>query len=343
MKTELKPFFKRLYQKAVFEEDILSSAAQVAFYFSFALFPLLLFLVSLFGLILVSADDFRNELFFYLRQIMPSSAYKLVQDTISEVSQRSSGGKLTLGLLIALWSASAGIDSLRIALNSVYSLEEKRSWIKTKFQSIILTFSLTVLITIACGTVFYGGKFLALILGAINLPIASPFFLIVLQWITILIVLLIIFGILYNFLPMHKPHKWVWITPGSITGIVLWLLASYSFRLYLSYFNTYDKTYGSLGAVIILMFWLYLTALVILIGGIINATLQEITDPETAAEAAKQSELKLEKAKAEMSPEELEKMKEEHRETREELTGVKENNFAATIEPPLKPLEKNQS
>lgn len=345
MKTELKPFFKRLYQKALFEEDILSSAAQVAFYFSFALFPLLLFLVSLFGLILVSADDFRSELFYYLRQIMPYSAFKLVQDTIREVTENSSGGKLTLGLLIALWSASAGIDSLRIALNSVYSLEEKRSWIKTKLQSIILTFSLTVLITIACGIVFYGWKFLSLILETLKLPVASPFFLIILQWITILAVLLIIFGILYNFLPMHKPHKWVWITPGSITGIVLWLTASYSFRLYLSYFNTYDKTYGSLGAVIILMLWLYLTALVILIGGIINATLQEMTDPEAAAEAAKQSELKLEKAKTEMSPEELEKIKAEHRETREELTGEKEkeNNFTVPLKPPLETLEKNQS
>ena len=116
MKTDLKTFFKRLYQKALFEEDILSTAAQVAFYFSFALFPLLLFLVSLFGIILESADEFRNELFFYLRQIMPFSAFELVQKTIQEVTENSSGGKLTFGLLIALWSASAGIDSLRIAL-----------------------------------------------------------------------------------------------------------------------------------------------------------------------------------------------------------------------------------
>ena len=232
MKTDLKTFFKRLYQKALFEEDILSTAAQVAFYFSFALFPLLLFLVSLFGIILESADEFRNELFFYLRQIMPFSAFELVQKTIEEVTENSSGGKLTLGLLIALWSASAGIDSLRIALNSVYSLEEKRSWFKTKLLSLVLTFSLTVLITIACGIVFYGWKFLSFILDMISLPIPSPFFLMILQWITVLVVLLIIYALLYNFLPMHKPHKWVWITPGSITGIILWLTVSYAFRLY---------------------------------------------------------------------------------------------------------------
>ena len=231
MKTDLKTFFKRLYQKALFEEDILSSAAQVAFYFSFALFPLLLFLISLFGIILESADEFRSELFFYLRQIMPYSAFELVQNTIKEVTENSSGGKLTIGLLIALWSASAGVDSLRIALNSVYSLEEKRSWCQTKFLSLFLTFSLTVLITIACGIVFYGWKFISIILITINLPIPSPFFLMIFQWIIVLVVLLITYGLLYNFLPMHEPHKWIWITPGSITGIILWLSLSYAFRL----------------------------------------------------------------------------------------------------------------
>jgi hypothetical protein len=95
-----------------------------------------------------------------------------------------------------------------------------------------------------------------------------------------------IFGLLYNFLPNHKEFKWVWVSPGSIIGILLWLLLSYGFKLYLGYFDSYDKTYGSLGAVIILMLWLYLTALVILIGGTLNAVLQEFTDPEAAEAGA---------------------------------------------------------
>jgi membrane protein len=253
---------------------------------------------------------------------------------------------LTIGLLIALWSASAGVDSLRIALNSVYNLEEKRSWIKTKLISLFLTFSLTVLITIACGIVFYGWKFISLILTTINLPISSPFVLIIFQWIIVLTVLLIIYGLLYNFLPMHEPHKWVWITPGSVTGIILWLTLSYAFRTYLSFFNTYDKTYGSLGAVIILMLWLYLTALVILIGGIINATLQEMTDPETAAESEKQSEIKLEKAKADRAPEEIEKVKEEGRQTRKELSeGNKpeKSSSAPILAAPEKNIQKEKT
>ena len=288
----VKDFFYRLYDKAFNEEDLTSSAAQVAFYFTFALFPLLLFLVSLFGIVLESADDLRTELFFYLSQAMPGSASDLVKKTIEEVTENSSGGKLTFGILIALYSASAGIDSIRIALNGVYNLTETRPWWRTKILSIIMTLVLAVFFTIALGVIFYGGKFLTLILDSINLPIPSPFFLGILQGLTVLVVLILTFALLYNYLPKHKKPSWVWITPGAIVGIVLWLGLSYAFRLYLGYFNTYDKTYGSLGAVIILMLWLLLTALVILIGGSMNAVLQEFTDPQTAEAGAKKAAAK---------------------------------------------------
>ncbi len=288
----LKDFFYRLYDKGFNEEDLLSSAAQVAFYFTFALFPLLLFLISLFGIVLESADDLRTELFFYLSQAMPGSASDLVKKTIEEVTENSSGGKLTFGILVALYSASAGVDSIRIALNGVYNLTETRPWWRTKILSIILTLVLAVLITIALGVIFYGGKFLTLILDWINLPIPSPFFLGILQWVAVLVVLILTFALLYNYLPKHKKPSWVWITPGAIVGIVLWLGLSYAFRLYLGYFDTYDKTYGSVGAVIILMLWLLLTALVILIGGSMNAVLQEFTDPETAEAGAKKAAAK---------------------------------------------------
>lgn len=283
---KLKSFFKLLYAKFL-EEDILSSAAQIAFYFSFALFPLLLFLLSLLGMVLGSADDLRRELFYYLRQVMPYSAYELVQKTIEEVTQSSSGGKLTLGLFVALWSASAGIDSIRIALNSVFNLDETRAWWKTKAISLTQTLVIALLTSAALGFVFYGWKFASLALETVHLPVPSPFFLVVIQIVSVFVLLVAVFAILYNFSPDYKPHKWVWITPGTITGIILFIAFSEGFRLYLHYFNSYNKTYGSLGAVIILLLWLYLTALVILIGSLINATLQEMSDPETAAAGEK--------------------------------------------------------
>ena len=270
----------RLYDK-FWEEDILSRSAQVAFYLSFSLFPLLLFLVNLFGLILVQADDLRLELFSYLRQIMPTSAYILVQKTILEVTENSSGSKLTFGFLVALWSASAGMDSFRVALNHVYRIKETRSWWKTKFDSLMLTLILIILLSFVLGIVFYGWKFLSLLLSLINLPIESFVILQIIQWFTFILVLLLTFGLVYKYLPDQKDIKCSWFSSGSITAILLWLLLTNGFRIYLNYFNNYDKTYGSLGAVIILLLWLYLTALVILIGGAINAVLLELDKENT--------------------------------------------------------------
>ena len=285
---EIKPkdFLWRLYTKAFDEEDLLSNSAQVAYFFLFALFPLLLFLLSIFGIVLDSATDLKAEMFQYLRQAMPSSAYELVQKTIEEVTESSSGGKLTFGIALALYWASAGVDSIRVVLNGIYNLTENRPWWKTKLLSLAMTLGLGVLVTLALGIILYGSKFTNLILSQINLPIQSPIILGILQFVIVAVVLTAIFALLYNYLPQHKDPKWVWISPGAIIAIILWLVLSFSFRLYLSYFDTYDKTYGSLGAVMVLMLWLYLTALVILVGGSINAVLQEFTDPVTAEAGA---------------------------------------------------------
>ncbi|HQU85219.1 MAG TPA: YihY/virulence factor BrkB family protein [Pyrinomonadaceae bacterium] len=287
----VKRILYKLYDK-IFEDDVFSYTAQVAFYLSFSLFPLLLFLVNLFGLILGKADDLRIELFSYLRQIMPFSAYQLVQKTILEVSENSSSSKLTIGFLIALWSASAGMDSLRVALNKVYELKETRSWWNTKFQSLVLTLVLILLISLGLAIVFYGWKMLSVLLEAIYLPVPPYSILVVIQWISFLIVLLLTFGLLYNFLPNVEEYKHKWISYGSATALVLWLILTSGFRLYLHFFNNYDKTYGSLGAVIILMLWLYLTSLVILIGASINSILENrhhlepIPEKETEDETA---------------------------------------------------------
>lgn len=267
-------FFKRLYVKAD-ESDVFNRAAQAAFYFAFALFPLIFFLVSFFGLVLDSTDRLKAELFEYLRQVMPDSVFVLVRNTVLEVAASSSSGKLTLGLIVALWSASAGVDAVRAALNSIYGLKERRNWLINKAQSIILTFVVTILAGLALGIVFYGWQLVQLGSTSIGVPITSPYILVAIQWISILLIMLVACEVIYNFLPDFRQFKWIWITAGSLVAIGLWLLLTGGFRLYLHYFNTYDRTYGSLGAVIIMLLWLYLTALVIMIGGLINAVLRE--------------------------------------------------------------------
>ncbi|MGB2911925.1 MAG: YihY/virulence factor BrkB family protein, partial [Pyrinomonadaceae bacterium] len=229
-----------------------------------------------FGIVLESSEGLRNELFSYLRQIMPLSVFELVRKTIDEIVANSSTGKATLGLVIALWSVSAGVDAIRSALNSINGLKETRNWFKTKLQSILFTFLVTLLTMVMLAIVFYGWQLVQLGLAGIGVQVTSPLVLIAIQWASILLVMLFACEIIYNLLPDFKSFKWIWITYGSLVAIVLWIVLTTGFRTYLSYFNSYNKAYGSLGAVIIMMLWLYLTAVALMIGGVINAALADM-------------------------------------------------------------------
>lgn len=276
-RDEWKEFFLRLYTK-VDSTDIFNRAAQVAFYFSFAFFPLLLFLVTLTGIILGSTGSLKRELYGYLFQIMPASAYDLVHRVLDEIIENSTGGKLTIGIFITLWSASAGVDTLRNSLNAVYELKETRSWWNTKLQSLVLTFLFIFLLALALIAVSTGWRMFEYALVKFGLPIESAWMLSGIQWISLLVVLLFASEVIYNWLPCHRKFKWSWITPGSAVAIILWVIFSLGFRVYLQYFNSYNKAYGSLGAVIILMLWMFLAGTAILIGGSINSVLKEMSE-----------------------------------------------------------------
>ena len=162
---------------------------------------------------------------------------------------------------------------MRGTLNEVYDLKETRGWFKAKLTSLLLTLSIGIMILITIGFVAYGTKYIDSIL-----PFHSVYLMEGLQWIVVLCLLLLAFALVYNFAPNHSPFQWKWISPGSVVGVVLWIVLSGGFRLYLHFFISYAATYGSLGAVIILLLWLYLTAFVILTGGAINAILDEKTE-----------------------------------------------------------------
>lgn len=275
-------FAKALYVKVI-DGDIFSQAAQVAFYFSFALFPLLFFLITLFGIVLESSKGLKTELFVYMRQVMPYSVFDLVARTVDEIIDGSSGGKATLGLLVALWSASAGFDAIRVALNAVHGKRETRSWFLTKTQSVVLTFVIAALVAAALAVVFYGWQLAQLAVGYFGFEISSPLALVAVQWVSILVVMLVTCEVMYNLLPNFRRFRWVLLTPGSVTAIVLWLILTTAFRTYLGYFNSYNRAYGSLGAVIIMMLWLYLTAIAVMLGGAINAIMIEYAEKREIA------------------------------------------------------------
>jgi membrane protein len=273
---EWKRFAGLLYTRT-WETDLFNRAAQVGFYFSFSLFPLLFFLVNLIGIVLGTTDSLRDELFTYFSRVMPPSAYELVRTTVNEIAVGSSGGKLALGLMITLWSASAGVDSVRTSLNAVYRLPETRNWMKMKVQSLALTFAMVILIGAVVGIFFYGWRIAQAVFNAAGFPVSSPLALVSIQWVAVILVLLFACELVFNLLPNFRKLEWIWITPGSVVAILLWIAMTSGFRLYLEFFDSYNRTYGSLGAVIILMLWLYLTSIALLAGGLINAVLNEIT------------------------------------------------------------------
>ena len=277
--ADWKRFLTELYKK-VTDTDALGNAAQIAFYFSFAFFPLLLFLVSLFGIILESTEEWKAELYTYLAQIMPGSAYQLVRDTLEEIVEGGTGGKVTIGLLITLYSASAGVDNLRSGLNSVYEETERRSWWWTKLLSLLLTLLFIILIGVALIVVTAGWKLAQVGFQSIGMDVSSPYVLGAIQWVSVIVVMIFFTAVIYSVLPSFKDFKWVWISPGAVVAILLWLALTTGFKVYLQYFNTYNKTYGSLGAVIILMLWMYLTAVAVLIGGAINSVLTEMSEAD---------------------------------------------------------------
>lgn len=268
----------RVLGRRVWEEfyagSLLTHAAALSFYFLLALFPLLLFLITILGFLTNSGNEMRTSLFAQLSRIAPPSASALVYATIDEVAREADGSKLSFGLITALWVASSGVAALGDSLNAMYGVKESRPYWRTRLSSIGLTVALIVLIVSPLMLMLYGGEIGEAIANYFNQ--GSSFITVwsVLQVPIALAFVLVSFALIYYFAPNVYDQKWYWITPGSIAGVLLWLLVSLLFRLYLRHFDSYSLTYGSLGAVVVLSLWFYLTGTAILLGGKINAEIE---------------------------------------------------------------------
>lgn len=280
---------KRVYNE-VMEDEVLDASAQLAYYFLFALFPLLIFLTSIFGFIVGANNELRNELFSYLGRVLPGSALDLVRGVIEEVSQTSSGGKISLGLLLALWAASSGLQSITQSLNRAYDVKESRPWWKLKLTSMGLTVALALTVISALIIILFGGQFINYAEHTLGFGTVLTTVWAIVQYGIALCFVLLGFALIYYFSPDLKEHRWFFVTPGSVVGVLLWLLISFGFRIYLSYFNSYSATYGSLGALIILLLWLYFTGLAILVGGEINSEIENAAAKAGEPEAKEKGE-----------------------------------------------------
>jgi membrane protein len=280
---------KRVWSE-IQEDHVFGRAAELSYYFLLALFPFLIFLTSVIGLILGSGTGTRHQLFDYLGRIMPPSAFQLLDNTMREVSASSSGGKLSFGVLAALWAASNGLSAITATLNTAYDLEESRPWWKQRLTAISLTMALSILIILALVLVVAGGHIAEWLTSTFGLGPVFPVVWKIIQWPVVLGCMILAFALIYYFAPDFREQSWTWLTPGAAIGVALWLLVSIAFRVYLSFFNSYSATYGSLGAVIILMLWLYFTGAAVLIGGEINSEIEHAAARQGDPEAKEKGE-----------------------------------------------------
>lgn len=259
------------------EDNITGRAAQLAYYFLLALFPLLILLSTLLGFVLNEERGLHQELLTYAASVMPWSAYRLVYGTMSEVANQASGGTLSLGLVLSLWTASSGMQAVIDCLNIVYRVPRPRSFLRRRIVALTLTLALEILISVSLLLILAGNSldgFLVALFGAdwVLKPAWS-----VAQYLLAMALMLLTLVTIYRYAPNLAKPKEESVLPGAVVALLGWIAASAAFRLYLAHFRSFSNTYGSLGAVIALLLWLHLTALLLLIGGEVNAALSQIS------------------------------------------------------------------
>jgi membrane protein len=261
-------------------DDALGLGAQLAFYLILAIFPFILFCVAILDAFSSSDPQFVAELFDYLRRLLPEQVFSLIH-TYTENTLRNEDtapGLLSVGIIGTIWAASGAFAALINALNRAYDVQETRPFWKVRGIAILMTLGLSALLLTGV---------LLLVAGpSIGRTIAEIFtlgdeFMIawnIARWPAALLFMVVTVALMFYFAPdANQPFRWI--TPGGFVGILLWVLASVVFNLYLSSdFNTYNKTYGSIGAVIILLLYLYISSLTILFGATLNATLVRIKE-----------------------------------------------------------------
>lgn len=273
--------FKRAVAEFV-EDEMNTYAAALAYRFVFSLFPFLLFLIALLGVLHVP------QLFDWMREqlalLVPGAAMQQVNAVIDEM-QSPRGGLLSIGIALAIWSASAGVLGLIDALNVAYDVKEQRATWRRYLLAIGFTVAMGFVLTAAAGLMVLGPQAAGWI--ARRLGVEEIFVLVwsMLRWPLALLLMMLAAAVIYWALPnVHRRFRVI--TPGAVLSVLSWIVASIGFGFYAQNFGNYSATYGSIGAVVILMFYFFLSSAVLLFGAEINAVVEQANDPQAAADAA---------------------------------------------------------
>jgi membrane protein len=264
--------------REVSENNIFLVAGGVTYAVLLALFPALAALVAIYGLLLDPSQVERQIA--AMSNILPQESAQMIGDELHKLVSASSGS-LSIGagvaLVLALWSASRGMIGLITAFNIAYEEKETRGFFKLNLVAI----TLTVLLLIGGTVIIALVGVLPAVLQIIGLESSTQWLLLVLEWPLLIVVVMTGLAVLYRYAPDRHPPRWRWVSPGAIVATVLWMLGSVGFTVYVTHFNSYDKTYGSLGGVVVMLTWLYLSAFVALFGAVINAQSERQTGADS--------------------------------------------------------------
>ena len=258
-------------------DDALGLAAQLAYFLILALFPFILVLVSLMGTF--GSPELASEVLAYFRQVMPQQVYELIEKYTSDIisGNRPAPYLFSFGILFTLWSASGAFAALINALNRAYDVQETRPFWKVRGIAILMTLGLSVLILVGVLLLVVGEPIGQTIADVFGLGEIFEFVWNIIRWPVALFFMMFAVALLYYFSPdVNQPFRWI--TPGGLIGVLLWVLASVAFSFYVNNFGSYNKTYGSIGVVIILLLYLYISSLTILFGAALNATLVKMKE-----------------------------------------------------------------
>ncbi|MCU1452466.1 MAG: Ribonuclease [Acidimicrobiales bacterium] len=264
--------------KRTIEDNVSLAAAGVAYYGFMALIPALAAGISIYGLLVTPAEAAAKvgRLF----GTLPSEARKLLQDQVRTIAGSSATGlsiTAAVGVAAALWAASSGIAHLMVAVNQAYGEKHTRKFLKQRLIALALTIGALILV----GLVVVGIGVVPAAVAKSSLPAVARLAIDAAAWLGVAALFLVALAVLYRYAPERDEPKWSWVTTGSVIGLALWFAATLGLRLYTAGFGSYNKTYGALAGVVLLLLWLYVSALAVLLGAEINAEMEHQTVKDT--------------------------------------------------------------
>lgn len=267
--------FVKLTSKEISEDHVMAFAGNLTYKALFAIFPFFTFLLSLLGLF--NAEDLVRDMIEYLSGVVPQNATQFIEDQLLGIVNSQAEDAFTfaavISIALALWGVSGAFRSVMEAMNVMYEVDEDRPFWKVYGISIFISLAVIVLLLTAFGIVIFGGSIGGGLAGFIGLSAVFQAVWTIVQWPIVALVVLFAFALIYYFAPAAE-QRFTWISPGAVLAFVFWLLFSLAFSFYVGNFSSYNDTYGSLAGVIILMLYIYYSAVIMLVGAEMNQVIE---------------------------------------------------------------------